>query len=185
MDKVRDEEAQWAEKTRQAEAEVEKLGYLRQGIYHHRVAWAENDMFRHGAHCATLHWLTAVNNVNYIRWFENARMSWVDRLTENIDPKLRDDIVQGTNVGMILATTFCRYRRPVSYPDTVLIGQAVLPMKKPDRFAVKYIAYSVAQQTTAALGEQEMFAYDFNKLSKANVPEEVAAALKEWYYKGE
>ena len=125
-----------------------------------------------------------VNNVHYLKWFESARMVWLDDLAYRVSPQFRDDIVNGRNVGVILANTQIRYRRPVTFPDTVLIGQAVLPITKPDRFTNKYVAYSVKERHVAAISEQEGVAYDYNRLQKARIPDGFRAALEAWTYTG-
>lgn len=152
--------------------DIVKLGYLEQGIARHEVIWGEHDQFRH------------VNNVHYLRWFESARMEWVSLMAQELSPELRNNIVEGRNVGMILAQTTCRYRRPVTFPDTVLIGQAVLPITMPDRFTLKYAAYSVAQREVVALSEQLTVTYDYTHHRKANIPEELRQALEAWQYTG-
>src|SRR6185369_14060533 len=67
------------------------------------VAWADMDSFAH------------VNNVVYFRYFENARVAYLDRV--GWFAALRD---QG--VGPIVHSTNARFRRPLSYPDRVLVG---------------------------------------------------------------
>lgn len=169
---VRAKENQIEQSIQEAADEVAKLGYPRAGVYAQKVVWGEHDQFRH------------VNNVHYIRWLENARMEWLEDITYRVDPKLRDDIVSGRNIGVILANTYCRYRRPVTYPDTVLIGQSVLPITKPDRFTNKYVVYSVKDRQVAALAEQEGVTYDYERMTKAPIPEGFRKALEAWKYTG-
>ena len=126
----------------------------------------------------------AVNNVHYLRWFESARVRWMVRMASTLDPVQRDNLVLGQGIGVIVAATMCRYRRPVTFPDTVLIGQAVLPITMPDRFTLKYAAYSVAQREVVALSEQLTVTYDYTHHRKANIPEELRQALEAWQYTG-
>src|SRR5260370_38690748 len=68
------------------------------------VAWGDMDSYRH------------VNNVVYFRYFENARLENFRRL---------DWFAFGkeTGIGPILASTQCRFRRAVTYPDPIAIGE--------------------------------------------------------------
>ena len=56
----------------------------------------------------------AVNNVHYLRWFESARVRWMVRMASTLDPVQRDNLVLGQGIGVIVAATMCRYRRPVT-----------------------------------------------------------------------
>ena len=81
------------------------------------VAWGEMDSLRH------------VNNTVYFRYFESARMAYFDRLG-------LWDYMDETGVGPILASTGCRFRVPLTYPDTVSIGARVAEVEG-DRFVMK------------------------------------------------
>lgn len=126
----------------------------------------------------------AVNNVHYLRWFESARMRWILRLANTLDPVHRDNFVQGRGIGVIVASTFCRYRRPVTYPDTVLISVGTLPMHRRDRCIVRQRAYSVQQQTVVAEADFDIVGYDYENLCKADFPTEVYQAFEAWMYRG-
>lgn len=157
----------------EAELEVAKLGFPQQGIFRQELIWGDHDQFQH------------VNNVHYIRWLESARMHWVKLLASSLPPQMYDDLRLGRNVGVILATNFCRYRRPLLYPDTVLIGQSVKwPLERDDRFTVKSAIYSVNQRAVVAEAENDTVTYDYNQLRKAPIPPELRAALEAWQYRG-
>lgn len=111
-------------------------------------------------------------------------MQWIERLTQSLSPELRDNMKLGRGVGIILATTYCRYRRPVTYPDTVMIGQAALPLQRQDRVTVRSKAYSVAQRAVVAEADFECVAYDYDNLCKAALPSEMIDALQAWVYQG-
>src|SRR4051794_35445782 len=71
------------------------------------VAWGEMDSFAH------------VNNVVYFRYFENARVDYLPRIgwfatmTEH-------------GLGPIASATNARFRKPVAYPDRLLVGTRAL-----------------------------------------------------------
>ena len=126
----------------------------------------------------------AVNNVHYLRWFESARVRWMVRMASTLDPVQRDNLVLGQGIGVIVAATMCRYRRPVTFPDTVLILVGTLPMQRRDRCIVRQRAYSVAQQTVVAEADFDVVGYDYENLRKAEFPPEMYAALEAWMYRG-
>ncbi len=67
------------------------------------VLWGDQDAFQH------------VNNTVYLRWFESARIVYGERV--GLTALMKDQ-----NIGPILASITCHYRRPITYPDVVLIG---------------------------------------------------------------
>ncbi len=122
------------------------------------VAWGEMDAFQH------------VNNVIYFKYFESVRIAYFERLDMM-------NLMEKTGIGPILASTQCRYKIPLTYPDTVSIGTRVSDMKD-DRFVMDYIVYSPKLRTVAAEGEGLIVAYDYRKGSKAHLPEELKQRIK-------
>ena len=167
------ENAAYEARINEAEEALSRRGFPRTAIFRQPVVWGEHDQYQH------------VNNAHYIRWFESARMRWIERMSRTLSPEIASNLVRGRGVGIILASTYCRYRRPVTYPDTVVIGQAALPMKFADRVTVRSQAYSVAQSAIVAEADFECVAYDYDRLCKASLPPEVADALRAWTYTGE
>ncbi len=82
------------------------------------VAWGEMDSYRH------------VNNVVYFRYFENARLEYLRRLDLLAFEK-------ETGIGPILSATQARFRRPLTYPDTIAIGARLLTLEA-DRFVLEH-----------------------------------------------
>jgi acyl-CoA thioester hydrolase len=80
-------------------------------------------------------------------------------------------------VGPILASTNARYRRPVVYPDTVVIGARVTEVG-PDRFTQEYRIVSRAQGEVAAEGGGTLVSYDYAAGRKAPLPERVREAIR-------
>ncbi|WFD29392.1 hypothetical protein MSPP1_000401 [Malassezia sp. CBS 17886] len=166
---LEEERDAFEEKVRDGERDVVRMGFPWQNIFRQNVVWGDHDQFQH------------VNNVHYIRWFESARMELLERMTRPLARSLRDDFALGRNTGVILASNYCRYRRPVMYPDTVLIGQAVeVPLKRDDRFMLKSVVYSVAQQAVVAEGEHDCVMYDYNAQRKSTFPPSFREALEAW-----
>src|SRR5271166_4080779 len=82
------------------------------------VAWGEQDTFGH------------VNNVVYFRYFENARVAYLERLDWQA-------YLKETGIGPIVATAQARFRRAVTFPDSLLVGARVSAMG-PDRYTMDY-----------------------------------------------
>ncbi len=117
------------------------------------VAWGEMDAFQH------------VNNVIYFKYFESVRIAFFERL----------DMVafmETTGIGPILASTQCKYKVPLTYPDTVSVGARVSFIEE-DRFGMDYVVVSHKLGAVAAQGDGLIVAYDYRKGAKALIPEEM------------
>lgn len=121
------------------------------------VQWGEMDFFRH------------VNNTVFFRYFESARIAYLDAIG------FREEETQG-GVGPILASTHCRFRRPLTYPDTVLVGARTTEVGA-DRFTMEYRLVSQAQGEVAAEGGGVLVSYDYAAGRKAPLPEAVRTAI--------
>lgn len=73
----------------------------------HRVAWGEMDAFGH------------VNNANYLRWFESARIAYFEKIAVSISSRDTSPWVP------ILGRATIDFRKPVQYPDTVTLEATV------------------------------------------------------------
>jgi acyl-CoA thioester hydrolase len=117
------------------------------------VAWGEMDSYRH------------VNNVVYFRYFENARLEYFRRL--DWFAYERD-----TGIGPILAATQARFRRPVTYPDTVVAAVRVTSLAK-DRFTMEYRLVSHELAEVAAEGQGTIVTYHYPTGRKVAMPDEL------------
>src|SRR6202171_4891570 len=88
-------------------------------IVEQNVVWGEMDSYRH------------VNNVVYFRYFENARLEYFRRLNWF-------EYEKETGIGPILASTQARFRKPLTYPDTVSAAVRVSTLAD-DRFTMDYL----------------------------------------------
>lgn len=122
------------------------------------VAWGAMDAYGH------------VNNTVYFRWFESARIAYLDRIG------FREAAVHG-GVGPILGSTACRFRRALEYPDTVRVGARVAELGD-DRFTHEYVVVSEAVGGVAAEGEGVIVAYDYGRGRKATLPEAVRRTIE-------
>jgi acyl-CoA thioester hydrolase len=117
------------------------------------VAWGEMDALRH------------VNNIVYFRYFESARIAYFEKL------RLWEFMNQ-TGVGPILASIQCKFKIPLTYPDTVSVGTRI-PSIEQDRFVMEYRAVSHKSQAVAAEGESVVVSYNYRESKKTPLPEEM------------
>lgn len=118
-----------------------------------QVAWGDMDAFGH------------VNNTRYFRYFETARIAYFDQA----------GVLDGT-IGPILASTSCRFRAPVTFPDTLLAAARVVWIDD-DRFLMEHALWSEAMQTIAARGDALIVSYNYETKVKAPLPAEWIEAI--------
>ncbi|MDJ0757442.1 MAG: thioesterase family protein [Ardenticatenaceae bacterium] len=122
-------------------------------IIEQAVAWGEMDAMGH------------VNNTVYFRYFETARLVYIEQLGGF-------GWTAGHGVGPILAKIDCRFRLPLTYPDTISIGVKVIEMGS-DRFKMLHRVVSHTHQKIAADGVGVIVGFDYDKQQKAPFPAEV------------
>lgn len=115
------------------------------------VQWGEMDAANH------------VNNVVYLRWFEQARVVYLDRLEYPIV------LEQDGLPGVILAKQDCKYLFPVDYPDTITLGVKVTAMEE-DRFVMHCKMYSQRRDRLVAIANATIVTYDYVQRRKAPIP---------------
>ena len=128
-------------------------------IFETPVAWGEMDSFGH------------VNNIVYFRYFESARLAYFERVGFL-------EAMRKSGVGPILASTQCRFRKPLTYPDRVRVGTSATDVQE-DRFTMRYVVVSEALGRIAADGEGLIVAYDYRAKKKAALPDDVRRAMAE------
>jgi acyl-CoA thioester hydrolase len=123
------------------------------------VVWGEMDAFQH------------VNNVVYFRYFESARIAYSMKIGLHA---LRDL----TGIGPILGSTSCKYRLPLTYPDTVSVGARTVKIEE-DRFTMKYAIVSHKHGKIAAEGDGVIVMYDYREGKKTEVPAEIRQRIED------
>ncbi|MBD0153300.1 acyl-CoA thioesterase [Acinetobacter baumannii] len=101
-------------------------------IYDQKVAWGDMDAFGH------------VNNVQYYRYIESSRILYM----ENVN-------ILTPNIYTVVASSQCKYLKPVFYPDVLKVGVRVEELRK-SAFRMAYILWSESQQQIVATGEAVM-----------------------------
>lgn len=122
------------------------------------VQWGDMDAMQH------------VNNIMYLRYMESSRIKFfTDVLKIGFSPD---------GVGAILAEIHCKYKFPLTYPDTVIAASRILPDSM-DEFSVKiqHTIVSIKHQRVAAEGIARIVFYDYLEKKKAIIPEVVKMRL--------
>jgi len=122
------------------------------------VQWGDQDAFGH------------VNNTIYLRWFESARIVYLERIGMM-------ELHAAENVGPILASVACDYRRPVTYPDTVLVGARVTRIGR-SSIGMEHAAASQVQGVIAAAGNSTLVVFDYHKEKSHPVPAPLRQAIE-------
>lgn len=123
------------------------------------VQWGDMDAYGH------------VNNTVYFRWFESARMAYFARCGF-VESHIED------RIGAILHSTSCRFRLPVEYPDTVLVGARVTGIGD-DRFTMAYEVRSTRHDKVAAEGTGVIVSFDYRAMRKTALPGQVRQAIEQ------
>ena len=123
------------------------------------VQWGELDAYGH------------VNNTVFFRYFESARMAYLDRCGFS-------ELYDRERIGPILHSTECRFRCALFHPDLVLVGARALQIER-DRFVMGYAVVSRSQDRIAADGRGTLVSFDYKNRTKTPLPESVRIAIEE------
>jgi acyl-CoA thioester hydrolase len=121
------------------------------------VVWGDMDSYAH------------VNNVVYFRYFENARIEYLNRIGWS-------DLKHETGIGPILRDTQARFRLPLTYPDTIAIGARAVRVEA-DRLLLEHRIVSTVQGALVTEGTGTVVSYDYGAGKKAPIPEAVKQAI--------
>jgi acyl-CoA thioester hydrolase len=127
-------------------------------VIYQAVVWGEMDAYRH------------VNNVVYFRYFENVRLEYFRRLDWFA-------FEQEHGIGPILAATHARFRKPLTYPDTIAITARVESVGE-DRFILKHRIVSQRLQAVATEGEGTVVSFHYGRNHKVALPEEIRRRIE-------
>ena len=119
------------------------------------VHWGEMDAFQH------------VNNVAYFRYFESARIAYMEQA--DIITTMQEKLI-----GPILASTECHYKKPLVYPDTIIVGVRTSEIQQYG-FVQKYAVFSHQQNCITTLGTARIVMLSYKTHQKVAVSD----ALKE------
>ncbi len=117
------------------------------------VVWGEMDALRH------------VNNAAYFRYIESGRMDYFARV--GVDELLRE-----RGIGPILHSTACRFRIPLTYPDTVSVGTRISQINE-DRFTMETRIVSHRHRRVAADAHSVIVTLDYAQQKKVPIPDDL------------
>ncbi|KAF1019122.1 thioesterase family protein [Acinetobacter sp.] len=122
-------------------------------VYEQKVAWGDMDAFGH------------VNNVQYYRYIESARIAYFDRLN-----------VFEQDVLTVVASSQCKYLKPVFYPDVLHIGARIEEMRN-SAIRMHYVLFSQQQHQIVAEGEAVIVFVDKLSMKKALIPDSLRKVI--------
>ncbi len=123
------------------------------------VVWGEMDAFQH------------VNNIVYFRYFETARIEYCRRIGFF-------EYQERTGIGPILAAIEARFRKPLTFPDTISVAVRVAAVGE-DRFTMEHRIVSHRLQAVTTEGSGTVVTYHYGEGRKVPVPEELKKRIAE------
>ncbi|GAP83992.2 putative thioesterase thiol ester dehydrase-isomerase protein [Rosellinia necatrix] len=132
------------------------------GLEGQQVVWGEMDSFGH------------VNNVNYIRYAESARVNWIRHFAIQ-DPEHQDawrDLMMPKTIGLIMQSIKADYKFPMTAPDTISVYQRLRAPPGPTDTALllECVVLSHNHRRIAARTTEEIAIYDYREARKAVLP---------------
>ncbi len=121
------------------------------------VQWGDQDAFGH------------VNNTVHLRWFESARIAYLERGGLN-------HLMNSTGLGVIVASVTCHYRRQLTYPDTIRVSARVGRMGR-SSMTIEHAVWSRAQGRIAADGESVVVVFDYEAQRPRRIPPQIQQAV--------
>jgi acyl-CoA thioester hydrolase len=122
------------------------------------VVWGDQDAFGH------------VNNTVYFRWFESARVDYLDRFERSHEP-------DSGGLGPILASVRCDFRRQVTYPDWVEIGASITRLGR-SSFTMRHAVASRSQRAIVAEGDSTIVMFDYARNQSQPIPDAMRRAIE-------
>lgn len=122
------------------------------------VQWGDQDAFGH------------INNVIYFRWFESARIAYLEQ--SGLDP-----LLTAHGLGPILANVSCNFRKQVLYPDQIVIGARIGRMGRTS-MVMHHAIFSGQQQCIVADGDSIVVAYNYREQRSVELSPDIRACIE-------
>lgn len=122
------------------------------------IQWGDQDALGH------------VNNTVPIRWFESARIAYLEQ--SGLQP-----LLCASGLGPILAAISCNYRRQLFFPDKVHVGARVTRIGRTSMI-MEHAVYSEKLSAIAADGSSTVVLFDYTANKPRRVPDDVRALLE-------
>ncbi len=114
------------------------------------VVWGDMDAFGH------------INNAVYFRYFESSRIEYLRQANWFEMPG-------GGRAGVILRNVEARFRKPVTFPDTLLVSSRLESIES-DRFTLEHQVFSTKLNEIATEGKGTVVSYDYTNRTKTPIP---------------
>ncbi|TFK55394.1 hypothetical protein OE88DRAFT_1722532, partial [Heliocybe sulcata] len=141
----------------EAKKALVEMNYDPESFFVQQIVWGDMDSFQH------------VNNVRYLRFLESSRIQYMANLGLRLGgPKRKEAMLKGKGLSLIMKSVNLSFRRPVTYPDKLLIAhRPVWPesFEGPD-FSFHAIAYSQEQRAIVLTSNCECVWYDYTHQRK-------------------
>ena len=122
------------------------------------VIWGDQDAMGH------------VNNTVFLRWFESARVSLLQRITINHEATTPSFLP-------ILASTTCNFLQQVRFPDTIRTGVIVDRIGNTS-LTLRHAIFSSALSNVVAEGTSVAVMFDYQSQMKIPVPDSLRTAIE-------
>lgn len=123
-----------------------------------RIDWSELDLFGH------------VNNVAYMKYVQASRVNYWEKIGLT-------KMYEETKRGPMLASTSCRFRKPLFYPGNITV-EARVSFIKNTSFGIQHRIIN-EQNETVAEAEDVIVMFDFNANEKVLFPDELRKRVEE------
>lgn len=122
------------------------------------VQWGDQDLFEH------------VNNTIPIRWFESARLVYLERCGLS-------ELMATQRVGPILASMTADFRRQIQYPDSVHVGARITGVGHTS-MTMEHAIVSQSQGATAVQGVSVVVVFDYEAQRPVPIPDGVRSSIE-------
>lgn len=123
------------------------------------VRWGDVDRLGH------------VNNVQYFRYCEDARTTWVEQLTRDAGD------IWGGGQGPIVAEIQCLFLQQLHHPATISIGTRVVRIGRSSIQLVQALFVS-DNETPVATSESRIVWFDYGEQKSVPVPEDLRKRIR-------
>jgi acyl-CoA thioester hydrolase len=127
--------------------------------YKTKVRWGDMDAYGH------------LNNAAYFKLFEDVRILYMEKL--GLSTSKRSD----NRFGVVVATTQCKYRIPLKYPDEITVGARILSICD-KKITMAYVVLIGADNQLAAEGDALLIGYDLEKQETSAFDSEVVRLVE-------
>ncbi len=122
-----------------------------------QIAWIDMDLYGH------------VNNVNYLRYFESARMRYLENFGFY-------DEYKKSGLAAVISKNTCNYLTPLIYPELITVGARITEIQ--DDLILMEHFITRGDNSLSAFGETEMVIYDFKLAKRVKIPQLLAEKIR-------